>query len=534
MYKFAALVSSLITLILLTPGCQPSGKDDSAADAVSMVPKELQSPAFEPVAQNLDLGGDLYFFMDPTAMVSRLEASIPRMIDGVTQMPNSQLSPETMAKLKAVDWSSVLKDLGYSDHTAFGVSSYGMADGNYRNKSMVYLPDGYQGLMKMYEGDDGALDGQLSLAPQDTDVFYSVGLDLTMLKPFINDFLGKYVGKDIQQQYADAIVAPVSPDGLTVSQIWDNIPKRLTLLVKFGDLIAYPMPSSKKGMVMLPKIDLVLALQGNSAFWRGLIEKQLPPNFKEETVGEVALRMPAPGMPLPFGLTPAIGFDDANDRIYVTTSELYLKNALSDGPRLSDSPAYADAVKGLQTEDAQDMIFLSQNFYSKWAETREGITADEPMAGFMIAIYSMYLPIIQAGPHDSATALVMLRTPKGLITEANWAYSPSLAGLNMGSGSQTVVVGGLLAAMAIPAFNKVREQSREKAIINNLRQVSAAGQQYILENGVPKAPFEVINGEYFSEIVPVAGEDYTGLVVEEEGGTLSVTTADGKTVTYTY
>ena len=39
-----------------------------------------------------------------------------------------------------------------------------------------------------------------------------------------------------------------------------------------------------------------------------------------------------------------------------------------------------------------------------------------------------------------------------------------------------VVIIGLLAAMAIPAFNKVRAQSREKAIRNNLRQIASAGQ----------------------------------------------------------
>ncbi|MGF1530723.1 MAG: type IV pilin protein, partial [Puniceicoccaceae bacterium] len=41
-----------------------------------------------------------------------------------------------------------------------------------------------------------------------------------------------------------------------------------------------------------------------------------------------------------------------------------------------------------------------------------------------------------------------------------------------------VVIIGLLAAMAIPAFQQVQANSREKTIINNLRQISSAGQQY--------------------------------------------------------
>lgn len=47
-----------------------------------------------------------------------------------------------------------------------------------------------------------------------------------------------------------------------------------------------------------------------------------------------------------------------------------------------------------------------------------------------------------------------------------------------------VVIIGLLAAMAIPAFQKVRKESRESAIENDARQLASAAQQYMLENNV--------------------------------------------------
>jgi type IV pilus assembly protein PilA len=46
-----------------------------------------------------------------------------------------------------------------------------------------------------------------------------------------------------------------------------------------------------------------------------------------------------------------------------------------------------------------------------------------------------------------------------------------------------VVIIGLLAAMAIPAFQKVRTSSQDKAVLNNVRQLAAAADQYFLENG---------------------------------------------------
>ena len=50
-----------------------------------------------------------------------------------------------------------------------------------------------------------------------------------------------------------------------------------------------------------------------------------------------------------------------------------------------------------------------------------------------------------------------------------------------------VVIIGLLAAMAIPAFQKVRQASQDKAVLNNARQLAAAADQFYLENGVSSA-----------------------------------------------
>ena len=96
-----------------------------------------------------------------------------------------------------------------------------------------------------------------------------------------------------------------------------------------------------------------------------------------------------------------------------------------------------------------------------------------------------------------------------------------------------VVIIGLLAAMAIPAFQRVRENSQNKTIVNNLRQVASGGQQYLLEYGVTSVDYSSLVGTYFPSIATVAGESYTGLAVTNSG-TLSVTKTDGVSIIYTY
>src|SRR5277367_2656166 len=73
-----------------------------------------------------------------------------------------------------------------------------------------------------------------------------------------------------------------------------------------------------------------------------------------------------------------------------------------------------------------------------------------------------------------------------------------------------VVIIGLLAAMAIPAFQKVRINSQDKAVLNNARQLSAGADQYYLENGVSTVVRTDLIGptSYVKALNTVAKETY--------------------------
>jgi type IV pilus assembly protein PilA len=73
-----------------------------------------------------------------------------------------------------------------------------------------------------------------------------------------------------------------------------------------------------------------------------------------------------------------------------------------------------------------------------------------------------------------------------------------------------VVIIGLLAAMAIPAFQKVRATSQDKAVMNNMRQIGAAADQYYLEFGASTVILSSLVGSpsYIRAISTVANETY--------------------------
>jgi type IV pilus assembly protein PilA len=96
-----------------------------------------------------------------------------------------------------------------------------------------------------------------------------------------------------------------------------------------------------------------------------------------------------------------------------------------------------------------------------------------------------------------------------------------------------VVIIGLLAAMAIPAFQKVRRNSQDKAVLNNARQLSAGADQYYLENGVSQVVISMLLGptSYVKALNSVAQETYpTGF---SQGTTITISSVAGlRTITY--
>lgn len=73
-----------------------------------------------------------------------------------------------------------------------------------------------------------------------------------------------------------------------------------------------------------------------------------------------------------------------------------------------------------------------------------------------------------------------------------------------------VVIIGLLAAMAIPAFQKVRANSQDKTVLNNMRILGAAADEYFMEYGTYTVDLTSLIGSsaYVRAINTVANESY--------------------------
>ncbi len=96
-----------------------------------------------------------------------------------------------------------------------------------------------------------------------------------------------------------------------------------------------------------------------------------------------------------------------------------------------------------------------------------------------------------------------------------------------------VVIIGLLASMAIPAFLRVRVTSQDKAVLNNARQLSASADQYFMENGVSTVTLSDLLGitAYIKALSTIANENYPS--VYTQATPITVTGVSGmRTITY--
>jgi len=84
------------------------------------------------------------------------------------------------------------------------------------------------------------------------------------------------------------------------------------------------------------------------------------------------------------------------------------------------------------------------------------------------------------------------------------------------------------------AFGKLQRSSQKRSIVNNLRMLSAAAEQYYLENNTDTAEIDdlVGPGNFLSELTPVDGEDYSELDLSRDTRDWNLVTESGLTVDF--
>lgn len=509
MNRFLPLLLSL--LVLLTSCTREE-------NAVGLLPKEERAPQFDRVSNFLDLGGVFYAYMDLTLEAENLGRVLTDIATKVrTSMPNVPALP--------LDFEKFMDATGFSGLDAVGMSSRELEDGYFHNRSILFFPEGVSGFFKVFGEMPHPFDS-LDLAPATADLVAEISYrpgEIRNTVLAIGDSLAGAFGRGVIEAQ---LARPVPELGFrSPDQLIDSIGNRIIVILDFH--ADESLPGGPWGSV--PKTDILVAIDGITDLVESLkptLEQHPSAEWVDTDTGfEIRSNDPVPP-PYDY-LQPIIVADTQTKRLFLTTNRAYLEECLQNANKLKNTDEFRQAAN-LLPSDGVLFSYVSPEYSETVIRVMENMVSQNPMLeAEFIDFIKMLVPSIPR-PIASVTTV----GPEGLYTASNLNYShrTTVASLAV----QPVAIAGMMSAMAIPAFQKVRSTSQEKTIMNNLRQFASGGQQFVLEEGAREATYSDIVPEYISTLNPVDGEDYTGLVVRSIGGTLSVTTQSGKTVEYTY
>jgi type IV pilus assembly protein PilA len=487
--------------LLAMPGC--SKKEEAVAvkpeppkpQTVELVKASERSRHFLAVQPQLELGGTLYAYADVDGDVLKFADSLRAILE---QLAASQPAAAPFVKQ---DYRALFTKLGFDDIKAFGLSSVPEGDGYFRNRAFFLTPAGRHGLLAGLGGAPAPF-AKLGLAPAGTDLYSESELDLAEVYKTVKAVVAQVGGETSANAMEDKIRQAGEAATISLLGLINGWKGHTAMVLRLDPEKTLTLPG-QTGLV-LPAPSILFCVDGIASSIEPLLKKT--PALKVKTEGNRQVYSSAQPLPLP-GLDPVIVIEGTT--LYVATSPAFLDECLQHKEGLEQAAEFKEAI-GRVGATGNGLVYASPKLFARLHDL-ERLNPDMPRENQQV------LQLVLRNLPQPARPLVSVRSnlPQGILVRSYWNRSLKQDVVALAVYNPITI--GVMAAMAIPAFEKVRTASQEKAVINNLRQLAAAADQYYLEKGVTTARIEdlVGPGKYLRRINPVDGEDYRTLVFQQ-------------------
>jgi len=494
--------------LFLSAGCQkkeePPKPEPPKPAAVELVGPGERSRHFLAVSRQLELGGTLYAYADVDGDAQKLAGRLQGVIDLVGQ------SQPAIAPMLKQDYPALLAILGANDIVAFGLSSVPDGTGFFRNRAFFHIPGERHGLLAGLGGKPAPF-AHLRYAPADADYYSESEFDLPVVYRTVKDVVAKVGGDKAAGQFEDGLKKAGESVALSILDLINGMKGRASVVLRFSPDRNLQIPGP--GGFTIPEISLLVTVDGVGQ----PVETALGHSDKFQRTDQGPLHLykslqPA-GLP---GIDPVIAIQGGT--LYFASTPAFLNECLApqtEQAGLANNAEFRAALAHVGTE-GNGLNYVSPRFFKQLHRLD---TLNPRLAP---QIRQVLVPILSSLPQPDR-ALITLRTnlPDGILMRSYWNRSlkQDVAGLAI----YNPITIGVMAAMAIPAFQRVRTASQEKAVQNNLRQLAAAADQYYLESGKNTAQLTDLVGpnKFIKVLVPVAGENYR-LIRFQQGRPLQI------------
>ncbi|MGH7959899.1 MAG: hypothetical protein ACREH8_23190 [Opitutaceae bacterium] len=494
-----------------TTGAKTPQSGTGKSLAVEVVKESERSRNFAAVNKHLELGGTLYGYVDVDGDLLKLTGNLQGLMSDVAKtQPGAGMVAQQ-------DLSAIVTMLGLTDVKAMGVSSVPDGSGFFRNRVFIYTGGERHGLMAGLGGKPGPLK-HLALAPADAAFYGESELDLGVVYRTLRDVVVKVAGEPAGNQLETALKKAGEAATISYLDLIYGLKGRTAVVMRVDPEKTMRTPG-RQG-VELPAFSLLACVEGVGQIVEPSLAKAR--ELRRSDVGERHIYELAQKFPIE-GLQPAIVVEGT--MLYVTTSLLFLNECRTQKSGLAQSAEFQKALAQLGG-DSNGLTYVSPRLFARIREIEKLNPNLPPQAKSVINLVLAQMP-----QPDRPMVAVRTNTEDGILVRSylNRSMKQDIAAISVYN-PMTV---GLMAAMAIPAFQKTRTVSQEKAVINNLRQLAAAADQHYLETGTTSATYDQLVGpqRYIKAVNPVVGENYRALRFQQ-GQPIRVRLQDGKVVEY--
>lgn len=512
--------TAIAAILALSAGCSKNSEPAAATPPVAVAPKPVtievvkeseRSRNFLAVSRQLELGGTLYGYVDVDGDALRLAGDLKSTLQYF-----GKAQPQ-FAAFANQDFPALVMMLGLTDITAAGVSSVPEGNGYFRNRTFFYIPGERHGLLAGLGGKAGSFT-HLNLAPADAAVYTEAEMDLPVVYRTLKQIVAKVGGDTTSNQLETSLQKAGDAITLSVLDLIYGLKGRFAVVLRADAVKTMRLPGQPG--VVLPALSFLVCVDGIAPVVEPALAKAK--NIRRTDTGTLHVYEVTEKLPIE-EIRPVLVADGTT--LYLASTREFYDECRSQKTGLAQTPEFQAALAKVGTE-GNGLTYVSPRFFEqvrRVATLNPNLPVEtKPSVDFVLA----RLPV-------ATQPLVSVRTnlPDGVLVRSYWNSSLK-KDVAMISVYNPMTV-GLLAAMAIPAFQKVRVASQEKAVLNNLRQLDAAADQYYLETGKTTATYDDLVGpnHYVKVLNPVVGENYRRLRFVQ-GQPLRIAMPDGRVIQF--
>ena len=477
LYISALAVIGLIAAFVF--GCQKNqtgsgpGPSGQASQFVS-----VEKTSFNDVTSQLDPGGNFYMYLGTAQWLENLSGRLSAWQDKFTSMPD--ITPEQLDNVnKAFNLvTNLVKDSGIEDISGLGLSSVEIEQGIYRNKALVhhYAGQGTGFMWQFFGKEPHPLTG-LDFCPDDTALAWFSDADYPLLWSAIQKDVNNSNIPQAQEWMQKLPDAFEKKTNVKWDQFLNSLGGEFGLVLTLDPSNNVPIPIPPSSAVLIPSPGLMLIVKVNDDTIFNRIDEALKNNQMVTSSDKADLKMRTMSipLPLPFPLRPTAA--SAGGYLFIASSDTMIEDALAvksgQKPGLKSTDEFKHLSQNIPDQGNQ-YAYMSTLFGKTLYDVQKQMMASGARRQPAQAQWAQSL--FQQRP--AVAYSVGMNTPEGCLTVGNSSQSYANVAL-----LPAVVVPAMLAAIAIPNFEKAREASQRNACINNLRQIDAAKQEWALEKG---------------------------------------------------